>query len=543
MKNDELLNEWKNAFKDDKASLRKLMKLSNVDDDHPFFSKLFFDSKKIVSKIGLGYGKLNILTIKLIANSFANVLKEKNNEKSHIDILVCNDGAKETKHFLKNISEVFSAKKIAVTAFQSNVGYDKKFICRTVKKLELEAAIFIDRSTYNDEIFNIRFIDNKGFDFEEEMINLIKREIEEYNVFDIKSAPAKIDYLSNSRIVNDYVEKILSLSSRKGDQRKIKIAVSNYNEGVTEILKKILGNMDFNYIINKNITNKININQKSKRNEKTYINYFRKDINFARKNKSSLLICPSKNGSELNLFVFNGRQVVYLDANEITLMFLNFFLIEMNIDNKKLNNFYIGTDIAPIKSIKNLINKYNLELIVSEDIKLPKDKYLLFYWNQNSQFIFGGNKIIEFGFHHLVVRFLEMLNYYKTQRLNIISQRNILIKMYGNYKTHVMILNHDLSELHSWLLNVKDSWINERYPIENIVMFQNIKHFGENMIAKIILKSGVELFIKFNYLNRRVVIFLRTKGDDSRIWTKDYMIRNSNIKNLSFAIRKDIKRI
>ncbi|MDK2819674.1 MAG: hypothetical protein KFW07_02445 [Mycoplasmataceae bacterium] len=543
MKNDDLLNEWRIAFKDDKTSLRKLAKLSNVDDDHPFFSKLFFDSKKIVSKIGLGYGKLNILTIKLIANSFANILLKKNVEKSHIDILVCSDGAIETKSFLKNISEVFSSKKIGITAFQSNVGYDKKFICRTVNKLELDAAIFIERSTYNDDIFNVRFIDNKGLDFEEEVIKLIKHEVEEYNVFEIKSTHAKIDYLSNSRVVNDYVEKILSLTSRKGDQRKIKIAVSDYNEGVTEILKKILGNMDFNYIINKNITNKISINQKSKRNEKTYINYFKKDIYFARKNKCGLLICPSKNGSELNLFVFNGRQVVYLDANEITLMFLNFFLIEMNIGNKKFKNFYIGTDIPPIKSIKNLINKYKLELIVSEDIKLPKDKYLLFYWNQNSQFIFGGNKITEFGFHHLMVRFLEMFNYYKTQRLNIVSQRNILIKMYGNYKTHVMILNHDLSELHSWLVNIKKSWMNEKYPISNIIMFENIKNFGENMIAKIILKNGVELFIKFNYLNRKVVIFVRIKGDDSKIWTKDYMVKNAYIKNLSSAIKKDIKKI
>jgi phosphomannomutase len=206
----------------------------------------------------------------------------------------------------------------------------------------------------------------------------MKKEIAKHDIFEIESQPAKVDFLSNHKVVNDYVQKLLSLSNRKGDQRKMKIAISNYNHGVTDILQKILGNMDFNYIINNKI-NEGNIHQKKHRNDKTFTKFYRKDISFSKENKCDMLICPSKNGTELNLFVFNGRQVFYLDANEITLMFLNFFLIEVNISTKKLPNSYIGTDISPIQSIKNLIKKYDLELSVSEDIVVHNDKFLLFY--------------------------------------------------------------------------------------------------------------------------------------------------------------------
>jgi hypothetical protein len=56
-------------------------------------------------------------------------------------------------------------------------------------------------------------------------------------------------------------------------------------------------------------------------------------------------------------------------------------------------------------------------LSVSEDVDISDNKFLLFYWNQDSQFIFGENNLIEFGFHHLIIKFLEMINYYKTHLL------------------------------------------------------------------------------------------------------------------------------
>ncbi|MGL6124994.1 MAG: hypothetical protein ACRC1F_00700 [Metamycoplasmataceae bacterium] len=540
MQNSEIIEKWKHALIDDKNATRKLSKLSDLSDDHPFFTKLFFDSKKIITNIGLGYGKLNKLVVELIAYSFSEVLKEVRDNNETIDILLCSDGSKEITVFLKNMANVLYDKGLTVSAFNSFAGYDKKFIRRTINKLELTAGIFIERSIYNNDVFNIHFINYGGNDFSDEIIVKIKNEIEKHNIFSIKSKPAKIDFLSNNKVINDYIQKILSLSSRKGDQRRAKITISNYNNGVTEILKKILGNMDFNYKINTNI-NKGNINVKKSRNDKTFINFYRKDIRFARKNKCDMLICSSKNGSALNLFVFNGRQVFYLDSNEVALMFLNFFFYIEKIERKKIVNSYIGTDISPIQSIKNLIKKYNLELAISEDIKNPSEKFLLFYWNQNSHFIFGENSNNEFGFHHLIIGFLEMVNYYKTQRLNIASQRNILTKMYGSYKTHITILDFELTRLHWLLNNIKNSHLNAKYPVENVLMFENSNDLNENLIAKIVLKSGEELLIKFNYINKKIIIFIRLENDNLKLWNKDHFSKNIFVKNVTHLMRDDLK--
>lgn len=542
MQNDEIINKWKHALIDDKNATRKLSKLTNITNDHSFFTKLFFDSKKIIAKLGVGYGKLNKLVVELIAYSFGKILKQNEKEGKNIDVLVCSDGSPELKSFIQNISDVLFNQDLTVTAFNSFAGYDKKFISRTINKLNLNAGIFIERSIYNNEIFNVYFIDSNGRDFDDEIIVKIKNEIDKHDIFKIESKPAKIDFLSNNRVINDYIQKILSLSSRKGDQRKMKISISNYNNGVTEILKKILGNMDFNYKINSNI-NKGNINSKKNRNEKTFIKFYRKDIYFARKNKCDMLICPSRNGSALNLFIFNGRQVFYLDSNEITLMFLNFFFIDMNIGGRKIQNSYIGTDIPPIKNIKNLISKYSLELSVAEDIKIPDGKFLLFYWNQNSHFIFGENKTIEFGFHHLIIRFLEMINYYKTQRLNIASQRNILSKMYGSFRTHIIILDFELNRLYWFLDNIDKSSLNLKYPVENVVMFEHSSILSENLIAKILLKNGDELLVKFNYINKKIVIFIRLENENYKLWEKGHFAKNVLISSITNLIHKDLKKI
>ncbi len=542
MENDEIINKWKLSFAEDKDTLKKLSKLNNISTDNPFFSNLFFDSKKIIARLGIGYGKLNKLVINSIAYSFGEILKKMNDTKDFIDILVCSDGSPEIKPFLKNISDVFYAQKLVITAFKSYAGYDIKFICRTIGRLKISAGIYIERSIYNNNIFNVFFIDHKGNYFSEEFFQEMKNEMSKHDIFSINSQSSKVDFLSNNRVINDYTQKLLSLSNRKGDQKKIKIAISNYNNGVTNILQKILGNMDFNYIINNNI-NKGNVHQSKNRNERSFTSFYKRDIFFSKENKCDMLICPSKNGTELNLFVFNGRQVFYLDANEITLMFLNFFLIEVNISTKKLPNSYIGTDIPPIQSIKNLIKKYNLELSVSEDVKASDDKFLLFYWNQNSEFIFGENTIIEFGFYHLIVKFLEMINYYKTQRLTIPALRNILTKMYGSYKTHIIILNFDLTRLYSFLNNINNSLLNTKFPVENIVIFEHSTVLNENLIANILLKNGIELLVKFNYLNRKIVIFTRLEDVNSKIWSRDYISKNSFVKHLTSIIKKDLKHI
>ncbi|MGL5732966.1 MAG: hypothetical protein ACRCXE_02775 [Metamycoplasmataceae bacterium] len=539
MGNNEIINKWKSALVDDKNAIRKLSKIAELSDNDPFFAKLLFDSKKIVARIGVGYGKLNKLVAGIIAYSFANILKGYKINDKIIDVIVCSDGSPEIKSFINNIADVLAYEDVTVTAFKKFAGYDKKFVRRTINKLELSAGIFIERSIYNNDVFNIHFIDSTGNDFSDELLKNIETEINKNDIFSIKSKPAKIDFLSNNKLINDYIIKILSLSSRKGDQRKVKVTISNYNAGVTEILKKILGNMDFNYKINSHI-NKGNINIKKHRNDKSFINFYWRDIKFARKNKCDMLICPSRNGSALNLFIFNGRQVFHLDANEITLMFLNFFFIGINIDTKKIPNSYIGTDLPPIQNIKNLISKYNLELAISEDVKVIEDKFLLFYWNQNAQFIFGENYSTEFGFHHLIIRFLEMINYYKTQRLNLGSQRNVLAKMYGSYKTHTIILNYQLSRLYLFLDNINKSEFALKYPIEDVVRYEDLNILSENIIAKVILKTGEELLIKYNYINKKIVIFVRLENDNFKLWNKNHFTKNAFIKNITKLIKKSL---
>ncbi len=539
MDNNEILSKWKKEFDDDKKLLKKLSKIIGTNDEKKFFEKLFFDEKKIIARIGVSYGTLNKLTVKLIAHSFAKIMVDNNSDKSKIDILISSDGSPEIKSFLKDIADVFEFEGITSTAFNLYNGYDKKFICRTVKKLELDGSIIIEKNIYNDEVFNVFFIDKNGLNIKKNILETIKLEMDNYNIFSVQSRTAKVQFLSNNKIISDYISKILSLSNRKHDRRKIKIGVSNYNDGVTKILKKILGNMDFNYVINNNI-NKGNIYKKKTKTPKTYTNFYRKDIAFAMKNKCHILICTTKNGSELILFILNGKQVIYLDSNDITLMFLNFFLTEINTNYNNFSNSYIGTDIPPIQSIKNLINKYNLELFVTENLQIVKNKYLLFYWNQDGQFIFGENKIIEFGFHHLIIKILEMINYYETQRLNIYSQKNILSKMYGDYKTYTLIYNDDLYKFNLWLDNIQNSRTNEWFQIDNVTRFKISNDLHENLIAKIVLKSGVEFFIKFNYINRKIIIYIRLENTITSIWSKKNVAKKY-IHKVNYIIKKDLK--
>jgi hypothetical protein len=102
-----------------------------------------------------------------------------------------------------------------------------------------------------------------------------------------------------------------------------------------------------------------------------------------------------------------------------------------------------------------------------------------------------------------------MINYYKTQRLTIPSVRNVLSKMYGSYKTHIIVLDFEVNRLYKFMENINHTHFKNKFPIKSTALFNHSSVLNENLIAKISLKDGTDLFFKFNYMNKKILVFVR----------------------------------
>ncbi|MGL4343396.1 MAG: hypothetical protein ACRCRZ_02445 [Metamycoplasmataceae bacterium] len=501
------IDNWKKQFPNEKNFFKKLLK-NNLDEKNPFFQKIELKDNYFISEIGIGYNRFNKLTIKSMAKSFIELMDNKN-----IDILLANDSTLST-FLLKEIASFLSSQNIKITAFKNFTNFDKKFTCKIVTKLSLDAAIFIETNTFDNKLFNLYFINNLGENFDHSFLEKLIKKTYQNDLFSITNKNIfNIDFLSNTKIIDEYVSKVLSIETRVNDQKKIKISIVNYNEGLTLILKKIFGKMDYFYIIDNKIKNK-SFYQKNKKNHEKI--FFKKNILNAKRKGCDLLIASLPNSTQLFLFYIHKNTVIQLNSENLSLIFINQFISDLKRNNSNISNSYISTDILPSDPILKVIKKYNLKLFLHDYPLLNNNEYLLYHWNSNDQYVFGENKIIDYSFHHLIVKILEILNYFKTQKTNVFNEQKKLFKIYGNYERIKFYFFNDPNKTISYFKSIFETKKIKKIKIKKII-FNNVTNFldEEYKLITIELFNGIILTIKYNTVLRKNIFIYKILNDNS----------------------------
>lgn len=531
----DLLKKWVDFYGEKNRVLKKI-ESTRVNFNIPFFKKLNAEYNSIEAKIGLGYSCFNELIIRALAKTIANFfIAHKKNPSDEIDLLVSTDNTKII-FLLKEMAKVLTKFQIKITTFKEFTPYDKKYCCKMTKKLSLSGLIFIETNTYDQSVFNLFVYNQNGEPITEKdfYLNLVMP-IEKDYPFQIEIENPKIDYLSNIKTVDEYVTKINAIESRGNDQKKTKIAIANLNAGTLKIVKKIFGKLDYRYYVAKPSKKRKALLVTSDNKVKSY---FAREIFYARRKKCNVLLCSFNNSSQLFLFILLKNQIVFLNSNEFSLLFIDTFIANLKRNNIQLNRAYISSDTLLIPQIEKLVRKYKLKHYIQNRPYQIEKQYLLYHWNSSNQFTFGDDKIIEFGFHHLILKMIEIINYFFTQKSNILVERNRLKKIYGISKTICSYENISKEKIVSYFRKVAQTKRVAKFKVEALSFPSNVNPFGEEInLISILFANELNLIILFNrIINKSKFIFYTPNSIQSEFNN----LKNHQQKKIIRKIKKAI---
>ena len=500
----EIILKWKKYFENNKLILKELIKYENINLlETNFLNPCPVINQSICAPIGVGLNKINTLTIR---NFLATLIKHFNDWEDRDLIFIGSDGTPKAQQLIKDLALLKLEKGTFVT-FENFDGFDKKFVSETIKKIKAKCGFFIQSSIYSPDLINVFFLDELGESYDAAFVKKINQEALNNNYFELE-LNEKIDifYIENEKMIKIFVDKIEQLYTKRLNTKKTKIAISNHNQSVTKVLAKLLGHLDYAYVINDNVKPKNLFNSKMIDDREVELVY-QKEIKFAQKTKSNILISFSPNGTQLMIFLVKRNSVTYLNKNLITLLFLHNFFNNLFLANKKLAKTWIASDYQPIPSIINLIYKYNLDFNPIKEVIYDPQNYLLYYWNNYNQFIFGEKRNVDFGIYNLFIKLLEILNFGILQSGGIQYLITNINMMYGHYQQIDAINDISLINLKNKIekiLSVPQSW--STYFIRDIKVNDHIKQMDEELLWTITFKNNDKFLIKYNHLINKAII-------------------------------------
>ena len=500
----EIIIKWKKYFENNKLILKELIKYENINlIETNFLSPCLIIDQHICAPWGVGLNKINTLTVR---NFLLTLVKNIEDLQENDLIFIASDGTQKSDQLIKELALVKLEKGSFVT-FENFEGFDKKFVSETIKKIKAKCGFFLQSSIYDHNLIDVFFIDEFGENYDQEFVEKINQNALNNDYFDIP-LNEKLDlfFVENDKMVKIFVDKIEQLYTRKLSTNKTKITISNHNQGVTKILAKLLGHLDYSYVINNNVRPKNLFLSKTIDDREVELVY-QKEIKFARKNRSNILVSFNQNGSRLMIFLIKRNNVVYLNQNLISLIFLNNFFNNLFLNNKKLTKSSIASDYDPLPSIVNLINKYEIDFNISKNISYDSQNYLLFYWNTYNQFIFGEKRNVEFSIYNILIKLLEILNFAILQTEGIQNLIANIHMMYGHYLQIDAINDISLNNLNLKINKIasdEKKW--SEYKIKNIENFDTSKNHSEEILWKIIFRSNDKFLIKYNHLINKAII-------------------------------------
>lgn len=461
-----------------------------------FFKDLKCSNEYIYGDYGVGYNKINFITIKQIID----ILTE-NNWDSKKYFLISYDGNELIKNIIELLNK-YNDKKIKFLTFSNYEGVDKKFFSFIKRKLNIEKSIYISKSIYKSNTFNITIWNSDEKLKNNKLNEIINKLSENKKIYFEKTINDEMNFLNNDLIMKIFVDNISKISYEKKSLSNLKIAISNRSENVTKILTKLLGFKNFSYVINNKPKNKdISLYDKKKYcNDFLIKKYFKSEINFAKRKKANLLISFNKEGSQLYLFLINKKNVLFLNSNKIVLYFLDDFYKNLEFDNKKIENVYISTNENPNDNILKLIEKYKIDFKKIENCDFISNDYLLIYWNNYNQIIFGEKINDEFSIYHIIVKLLFIIDYYFNQYNSLLPLINNIEKKYEKMKSEFVLFTK--KDFHK----IVES-LNEESDFSNIKInnYENVVS-DEINICEFIYKKKYKTKIKHNNITNKTII-------------------------------------
>ncbi len=503
----EEIKKWNDLFSEGNLS-KKYIKNQKYNEEFidNFYQNLHVSDNSIYGEYGIGYSKINSVTLKKIIDIFVQILEKKNDNDYFV---ISSDGSNICNNIINNLIKI-NNQNIKFITFKDYEGFDKSFILSSIKKIRPLGGIHISQSIFSPNIININLYDFQGIKINNEiLINIIQNIDKNLNNISI-SKEENLSFFDNELLIKIFVDKMNKSFDSNILIKKTKIAISNRSNGITKILTKLLGTQDFSYVINNKIKNKtIDINYKKNISYKNIKMYFWKEILFAKLNKANLLICFNAEGTQLFLFVLEKTKVIYIDPSLLSLIFLNCFFDNLYKNGKKMSDIFIASNGSPHTNMVNFINKYKVNFKQITNNNFLQEDMLLLFWNDYNQYAFGKKMNQEFSIYLFLLKIINIIDNYINQYGTINALLNILTKMYGpnDYQNKYLInISYEL------VLAKINKLFNMTFEFSDQ---KNKNYENEIILTEFNINNEIDFLMKYNFIINQFIIILTHKHNSN----------------------------
>lgn len=509
------LNFWRKTITEDKILQADLLKKDHFLIKH-FTKHLTFGSSGISAPLGAGLDKINIHTIKAIAQAYAFFLLKNNPNIGKKGIIIGHDGRTNGELYAKKIAQVLLKHNIKAFLFQTNKPQIAPVVSYTIKQKKLGGGIFVTAPHRGFQHSGVKFFTDQGGQIlppESIEIENILAKIEPLDVVEAKQKPVEI----TNKIVNEYCQDIAkNITLQSKNKQEIKVVFSSLNGASMPIVEKLYKK---NNILAVEKEASFNFNGKNvKEADPSKIKAYKRAIKLARSKKADIAIIANSNADRIGVAVKYQRRYKYLDNNQLVSLYLNYKLEQLQKNNKLPKDGYIikthlASDLPTRIAAKFKINVIDTDLgskHINKVIAQTKGTFLLAY-DENYSLLLDQNISSEYDAMQALFATIEMANFYKKQNLDLFSKLEYIFKEFGIYRTayNEKELDHDMAHRLFKRLQKNKRILN--YKVKKIIDFK--KFDSENTAVKVELENGSWFGVIEKKVEQKIKIYTQTKGD------------------------------
>lgn len=429
----------------DEQTKEDLLALDSEDEiQDRFYKTLEFGTAGMRGKMGAGPNRMNIYTIGKVSQAFAQVLKDRGEDRPFVIAYDVRHGSKEfaaytARVFASNGIRVYLSEDILATPITSYA----------IRQVGAGGGVIITASHNPSDYSGYKAYGANGGQILDDLVGAIMEVVENLTYGDIKAgdfddlmARGMISYLPDE-LYGSYIEDVLAKALTEDIDKDLKIVYSPFNGTGRKPVLQVLKRRGFEniYLVKDQEMPDPNFSGISYPNPEEP-EVFAKAMDLGRKIGADILMGTDPDADRLGLMVWDGDSYRYLTGNETGVLLTSYIFARMK------ENGTLGAKPAFITTVvtgdmaKEIAGSYGAEVYVTltgfkniahvmEGLG-PRGEDFVFAFEEAIGYLYGDSIRDKDGISASMV-ISEMAGYYKKRGLNLVQVLEGLYEDYGYY--------------------------------------------------------------------------------------------------------------
>lgn len=448
-----------------------------------FYSDLKFGTAGLRGKVAAGSNRMNLYTVGLATQGFADVIKSKGEEAMKRGVAISYDVRNMSEEFSRMTASVFAANGIHVYIYDEI--QPTPVLSYTIRHLNAQAGVMVTASHNPTEYNGYKAYWEEGSQILDDIADQILDAISKIDFPDIKKmdfeegmAKGLIEWVPQQTL-EDYFNDVLSLSIHDEEVDKdVNIVYSPLNGTGNKLVRRVLKERGFNNV-------HVVKEQEMPDPKFTTVGYpnpenpaaFEYAIKLGKEVGAEVLIATDPDADRLAVEVLNDEgEYTFINGNRIGSLMVNYILSQLHEKGELPEKGVVVKSLVTGDLTARISEKYGVEMIEVltgfKNIAAPANEYDK---TGEKTFIFGFEESIGFNYGTFVrdkdavssaMMLAEMAGFYKKQGKTLLDVLDELYAEFGYYDENLISITLEGLDGQALIGRIMEDFRNQ--PIETI---------------------------------------------------------------------------